>query len=629
MSLALQTSEYLAGTYQVVVVGGGHAGAEAALAAARMGAKTLLITLNPEAIALAPCNPAIGGPAKSTVVREIDAMGGAMALVTDQTQIQKRMLNTGKGPAVQALRAQIDKPAYQAAMRRRLELQENLDIRQGEAARLLLAHGRVQGVACRSGAVFAAPAVVLCCGTYLRGRVIIGEYEAPSGPTGLPNAAPLGQFLADLGLEMGRFKTGTPARLDKYSIDFSKTTIQKGDPGFLAFSYLSRREDVLARPAIPCWLTYTNAQTNAIVRENLHRSPLYSGRIQGIGPRYCPSFEDKVVRFAERESHQLFLEPEGLHSREYYVQGMSSSLPEDVQVAFLRTIPGLEHAVVIRPAYAIEYDCLQPTQLRQSLEHKEIAGFFSAGQLNGTSGYEEAAAQGLVAGANAAAYVLDRPPLLLERDSSYIGVMLDDLVTKGVQEPYRLFTSLSEYRLLLRQDNADSRLTELAAQHGLITAKRREVYHAKQQAIEQEITRLENCRPGPAALAPLGLETKPGDTLAALLRRQGVDYAMLCALFPPPAPLEEQTAQQVEIALKYKGYIDKQRQQVERFQKLERRLLPEDLDYAQVRGLSTEAAQKLARLRPRSIGQASRITGVSPADIGVLFIHLQKNQKEE
>lgn len=628
MTLGLQTSEYLAGTYQVVVVGGGHAGAEAALAAARMGAKTLLITLNPEAIALAPCNPAIGGPAKSTVVREIDAMGGAMALVTDQTQIQKRMLNTGKGPAVQALRAQIDKPAYQAAMRRRLELQENLDIRQGEAARLLLKHGRVQGVACRSGAVFAAPAVVLCCGTYLRGRVIIGEYEAPSGPAGLPNAAPLGQFLADLGLEMGRFKTGTPARLDKYSIDFSKTTIQKGDPGFLAFSYLSRREDVLARPSIPCWLTYTNAQTNAIVRENLHRSPLYSGRIQGVGPRYCPSFEDKVVRFAERESHQLFLEPEGLHSREYYVQGMSSSLPEDVQVAFLRTIPGLEHAVVVRPAYAIEYDCLQPTQLRQSLEHKEIAGFFSAGQLNGTSGYEEAAAQGLVAGANAAAYVLDRPPLLLERDASYIGVMLDDLVTKGVQEPYRLFTSLSEYRLLLRQDNADSRLTELAAQYGLVTPKRLELYLAKKQAVEQETARLENCRPGPAALAPLGLETKPGDTLGALLRRQGVDYAMLCALFPPPEPLEEQAAQQVEIALKYKGYIDKQRQQVERFQKLERRLLPEDLDYAQVRGLSTEAAQKLARLRPRSIGQASRITGVSPADIGVLFIHLQKNQEK-
>ena len=619
---------YEAGIYQVIVIGGGHAGCEAALAAARMGVKTLLITMNPETVALMPCNPSVGGPAKSTLVREIDAMGGAMGRMADLSQIQIRMLNTGKGVAVQALRAQIDKPSYQANMVRYLESKENLDIRQGECRELIIESGRVSGVRLANGAEFFAKSVVIACGTYLDGRVIIGEYSYSSGPSGYPAAVALGLFLRDLGLPMGRFKTGTPARVDKRSVDLSRMEEQAGDASGLAFSFRTTRVEAAARPRIPCWLTYTNERTHQVIRDNLHRSPLYSGIIKGVGPRYCPSIEDKVVRFADRDSHQLFLEPEGLAMREYYVQGMSSSLPEDVQVAFLRTIRGLENVSIVRPAYAIEYDCLQPTQLRATLEHKEIAGLFSAGQLNGTSGYEEAAAQGLLAGINAAARVLEKPPLVFGRADCYIGVMVDDLVTKGVAEPYRLFTSLSEYRLLLRQDNADMRLFEKAYEYGLTDEADYEKCLQKRQAIAEETKRLEGTHPNAGQRQIFSVLPQGGVTLASILRRPEMSYSLLCEGAPPDAPVEPEVAQQVEINIKYAGYIEKQCAQAEKFLKLEKLLLPEDVDYAAISGLSLEAAQKLAHFRPDSIGQAGRITGISPADISVLLIYMEQRRRK-
>lgn len=629
MEIKLESHEYIAGKYDVVVVGGGHAGCEAVLASARMGVSTLLITLNPESIALLPCNPSIGGPAKSTVVREIDAMGGAMAQIADEAQIQIRTLNTGKGPAVQALRAQIDKPAYQSKMRHKLENTENLDMRQGEVSRLLLKGEQIKGVACRSGAVFLAQKVILTCGTYLRGKITIGDFSYPSGPSGLPGAPLLGEFLESLGLELNRFKTGTPARIDKRFIDFSKTTIQPGAQDFLAFSYMTRDKLFFSRPNIPCWLTYTNPHTHEVIRNNLHRSPLYSGNIQGIGPRYCPSIEDKVVRFSGRDSHQLFLEPEGLRCREYYVQGMSSCLPEDVQIQFLRTIPGLENTVIIRPAYAIEYDCLQPTQLKATLEHKEIQGLYTAGQLNGTSGYEEAGGQGLLAGINAAAAVQEREPLILGRDNSYIGLLIDDLITKGVMEPYRLFTSLSEYRLLIRQDNADLRLTETALAYNLIGPEQGEFFAEKNKAIREEILRLNALFPSPAQLEALELTVKNGTSLAGLLRQQNFTYAQINEHFPPENPLIPQAAEEVEIELKYAGYIQKQLKTVERFQKLEKKLIPDTVDYSKIKGLSNEASQKLAKYRPTSIGQAGRISGVSPADLNVLLIFLKQGSFQQ
>lgn len=622
--LPLDSTQYLAGRYDVIVIGGGHAGSEAALAAARKGARTLLITMSPEAIALAPCNPAIGGPAKSVLVREIDALGGAMARVTDAAQIQVRLLNTGKGPAVQALRAQIDKALYQRLMRHTLEAQPGLDIRQGEVSRLFITNGQVQGCVCLSGAAFAAENIIICSGTYLNGRVIIGDIAYSSGPVGYPPALPLGLYLKELGLAMRRFKTGTPARVDARTIDFSKTQIQPGQPD-LFFSFLSKPGE-FQRPSLPCWLSYTNPETHAIIRANLHRTPLYSGRIDGVGARYCPSIEDKVVRFAERQAHQLFLEPEGEQSREYYVQGMSSSLPEDVQVAFLHTIAGLERCVVIRPAYAIEYDCLDPLQLQYTLEHKEIGGLFAAGQINGTSGYEEAAAQGLLAGANAAARALGGEPLTLGRDEAYLGVLADDLVVKGTEEPYRLFTSRAEYRLLLRQDNADLRLTAKGRALGLVDDARWDFFCRKKEQVESEITRLESYHLKQAELQELGIETQRETTLAGLLKRPEYTYLQLAERFPPPAPLSVQVQEQAEIAIKYAGYIAKQVEQVERQRKLEEKALPQDLDYAQVRGLSTEAAQKLAAQKPVSLGQAARISGVSPADINVLLIYLARHK---
>ncbi len=625
MKTQLRADQYLAGEKQVIVVGGGHAGCEAALAAARMGAQTLLITLSPETAAMAPCNPAIGGPAKSTVVREIDALGGAMAEITDAAQIQMRMLNTGKGAAVRALRAQIDKALYQQLMLRKLEHQDNLSIRQGEVSSLLIEDGAVAGVACANGAVYAAPTVILCSGTYLNGKILIGEFEQTSGPLGHPAACALGQEMRQRGWQMARFKTGTPARIDARSIDFSQTELQPGQPD-LYFSFLTQPGQY-QRPMVPCWLTYTNPQTHEIIRANLSRAPLYSGRIEGVGPRYCPSIEDKVVRFASRTSHQLFLEPQGEDCREYYVQGMSSSLPEDVQLAFMRTIPGLQKVEIVRPAYAIEYDCIDARQLDNTLQCKHTRGLYCAGQINGTSGYEEAAGQGLLAGVNAAASVLGLPAFVLSRADSYIGVLVDDLITKGTNEPYRLFTSRSEYRLLLRQDNADLRLTERGlAYPGLISPARAQAYFAKKAAIEAEISRLKSTHPKQAQLAALGIEAQRELTLATLLARPQLDYAQIAAIAPPPQPLDEQVCEQAEIAIKYEGYIKKQLEQVERFRRLEERRLPSQIDYLSIKALSSEGAQKLDKYRPASIGQAGRISGVSPADVNVLLIWLEQQR---
>ncbi|MCI9044796.1 MAG: tRNA uridine-5-carboxymethylaminomethyl(34) synthesis enzyme MnmG [Peptococcaceae bacterium] len=617
---------FVAGEYDVVVIGAGHAGCEAALAAARLGVSTLLITLSMDSVALAPCNPSIGGPAKGVIVREIDAMGGAMGKITDLTQIQIRLLNTSKGAAVQALRAQIDKKAYQQTMLAYLQAQPGLDIKQGEAVDIITEAGlerpAVCGVRLRTGATYRCRRLVITSGTYMKGSVIMGSCAYPSGPAGYPPSVYLSDSLRDIGFELGRFKTGTPARVDKNTLDFSRMEEQPGDTSGLHFSYQPLPAG-LQRPNISCWLTYTNQATHEAILQNMHRCPLYSGLIKGVGPRYCPSIEDKLRRFPGREQHQLFLEPEGLNTNEYYVQGMSTSLPEDVQYAFMRTIPGLENVKIIRPAYAIEYDFVLPTQLWRTLETKPVAGLYTAGQINGTSGYEEAAGQGLLAGANAALSLLGKEPLVLSRSEAYLGVLVDDLVSKGVTEPYRMFTSLAEYRLLLRNDNADARLTEKAYKLGLADEAAYERLNCKQSAVAAERLALEAAVVPAEAADRAGLPHLESNIRAwEYLKRPQVSYAQICQLLQIEAQPPE-VAEQLDIEAKYAGYIKKQQAQVERFAQLEGKKLPRQVDYLQIEGLSLEARQKLAAVQPENLGQAGRITGVSPADIAVLLIWLK------
>ncbi|RGX98719.1 tRNA uridine-5-carboxymethylaminomethyl(34) synthesis enzyme MnmG [Blautia sp. OF03-15BH] len=616
----------------VVVVGAGHAGCEAALACARLGLKTQLFTVSVESIAMMPCNPNIGGTSKGHLVRELDALGGEMGKNIDKTFIQSKMLNQSKGPAVHSLRAQADKADYSREMRKVLENTENLTIRQQEVTEILTdEEGKLTGIKTYSGAVYNCKACILCTGTYLRARCIYGDVSTYTGPNGLQAANYLTDSLKSHGIEMRRFKTGTPARIDKRSIDFSKMEEQFGDERVVPFSFTTDPESVQI-DQISCWLTYTNEKTHEIIRENLDRSPLYSGMIEGTGPRYCPSIEDKVVRFADKNRHQVFIEPEGRNTNEMYVGGMSSSLPEDVQYAMYRTVPGLEHAIIVRNAYAIEYDCINPRELDASLEFKKIPGLFSGGQFNGSSGYEEAAAQGLVAGINAAMKVLGREPLLLDRSESYIGVLIDDLVTKENREPYRMMTSRAEYRLLLRQDNADLRLTKKGYEVGLISEERYQDLLKKEKEIEEEIKRVEHTNIGANEKVQAFLERhgstllKSGTTLGELIRRPELNYEELAEIDEARPKLREDVQEQVNIEIKYEGYIQRQKRQVEQFKKLETKKIPKDLDYDDVYSLRLEAKQKLKEYGPTSIGQASRISGVSPADISVLLVYLESHR---
>ena len=622
---------YVTDTFDVIVVGAGHAGVEAALAAARLGGKTLLATLSLDNVALMPCNPSIGGPAKGHLVRELDALGGQMGISADLACIQMRLLNTGKGYAVHALRGQEDKPYYHTLMKKIVEDQENLELKQLMIDKLLVENGEVVGVEAETGEVFEAKCVILATGTYLRGRIVYGQVNYECGPNGLRSAQKLSASLVANGVELMRFKTGTPARIDARSLDYSRMEPQYGDEEVRNFSFIS---DIKTREQVPCYLTYTNEATHKIIRDNLHLSGMFNGMIEGVGPRYCPSIESKIVRFANKDRHQLFIEPEGRSTNEMYVQGMSSSLPAHIQLQFMQTIPGLEHCKMMRAGYAIDYDCLDPLQLRPSLEHKAISGLFSAGQANGTSGYEEAAAQGLMAGINAMMKVQGREPLVLRRDEAYIGVLIDDLVTKGTSEPYRMMTSRAEYRLLLRQDNADLRLTEKGREIGLVSDARYSIFTQKRTSLERAVSELgkQNIAPSEANNAKLmAMGTTPlksGSRLLDLLRRKEVTYAKLQEAFELPQ-LAPQVAEQAEIFAKYEGYITKQRQEVERFMKLENKRLPDDIDYHTIKELSSEAAEKLDKVRPANIGQASRISGVSPADISVLMIALELKRRKE
>ncbi|WP_435923211.1 tRNA uridine-5-carboxymethylaminomethyl(34) synthesis enzyme MnmG [Paenibacillus sp. DYY-L-2] len=616
---------YEAGNYDVIVVGAGHAGCESALAAARMGCNTLMITINLDMVAFMPCNPSIGGPAKGHVVREIDALGGEMGRNIDKTFIQMRMLNTGKGPAVHALRAQADKFSYQHTMKETLEKETNLTLRQGMVEELIVEDGNCVGVITKTGAEYRAKAVVLTTGTYLRGKIIMGELTYESGPNNQQPSVKLSQNLKELGFDLVRFKTGTPPRVHKDTIDFSQTEIQPGDENPKFFSYETKSSD---NEQLPCWLTYTSAETHEIINGNLHRAPMFSGIIEGTGPRYCPSIEDKIVRFADKPKHQIFLEPEGKNTSEYYVQGLSTSMPEDVQLRMLRSIPGLQNVEMMRNGYAIEYDAVVPTQLWPSLETKHLPGLFTAGQINGTSGYEEAAGQGIMAGINAARKVQGKEAVVLDRSQGYIGVLIDDLVTKGTNEPYRLLTSRAEYRLLLRHDNADLRLTPVGYEIGLISQERYDRFLDKKAKVEREIERLRETKVRPVDINPL-LESigsapiQDGSNLLTILRRPEVSYAHVGNLFPSDVELDEEMKEQVEIQIKYAGYIEKQLLHVEKLQKMEKKKIPENIKYADIQGLAIEARQKLDKIRPISIGQASRISGVTPADISILLVYLE------
>ena len=617
---------YLMGEYDVIVVGAGHAGCEAALAPARMGLKTLMLSITLEAIAMMPCNPSIGGTGKGHLVREIDALGGEMGLNIDRTFIQSRMLNTAKGPAVHSLRAQADKQLYHESMKKVIENTENLDMKQAEVTEIVVEDGRVTGIVTRTGALYKAKAVIIATGTFLRGKIFIGESSYFGGPNGMAPSMELADSLREHGIPLRRFKTGTPARIDGKTIDYSKMTVQHGDERIVPFSFMN--EDP-GENKVDCWLSYTNSVTHEIIRNNFHRSALFTGEIEGVGPRYCPSIETKIDRFKDKERHQLFVEPEGLSTDEMYIQGMSSSLPEDVQVQFYRSIAGLENAVIVRPAYAIEYDCINSLDIKTTLESRIIENLFFAGQTNGSSGYEEAAAQGLMAGINAAQKVKGEPPFILDRSEAYIGVLIDDLVTKGTEEPYRIMTSRAEYRLLLRQDNAADRLTEKSYRIGLATEERYQRYLQIKNETEAEIKRLENTTVGPAdadefliSVGSSPLQNRV--SLADLLRRPQVTYENLAAIDHERPTLSYHSQVQVHVNIKYEGYISKQLKQIEKFKKLENRKLPHDMDYSQLDGLRLEAREKLNAFRPDSVGQASRISGISPADINVLLIHLER-----